>query len=250
MKTLRQLLLVIPFFAVGLSAQAQEAFPVLPTEMFVCNFVGNSDMADFNDSFADFNAWADQHGISDLTSYALTPTFFSEDFEYDLIGLNIWGDGASFGSGNAQISSDANALSSFDGVVDCAAHSLYALVGIKPPTQEVAQGGVFEFSNCTLKGNRSNDEGIGALVAASQLFGQWNLNDAHAALFNIAGLPSDTSFQLKWVTYYPSIATFGALFDHMVNEGGVQALAAIMDPVMECDSSRMYNTSLMREAAE
>lgn len=250
MKALRNFVIGGLLFMAGLPAYAQQEVPVLPVEIFACNFVGDSDMSDLNRSFRAFNTWADQNGIDDLTIYLLTPSYFSEDVDYDIIGLNIWPDGSAFGRGNAQMSSDPDSLSSFNGVVDCAAHSLYALVGVKPPVEEPQSGGMFEFSNCTMKGNRSNDEGIAAVAAASEFFGQWNLNDAHAALFNIAGLPSDTSFQFKWITYYPSYETFGSLFDHMVNENGVQTLGAMLDPVMQCDSSRFYNTTVMRMAAE
>jgi hypothetical protein len=195
MKTLARLALAFVFVTAGLSAQAQEEFPVLPVEIFACNFVGTSDMNDLNAAFDDFNAWADSNGIDDLTIYLLTPNFFSVDFEFDLIGLNIWPDGAAFGSGNASMAGDPDALASFEGVVDCAAHSLYALVGVKPPMQDPQSGGLFEFTDCTMQGNRSTDEGIAAVAAASELFSQWNLNDAHAAMFNIAGLPLDTSYQ-------------------------------------------------------
>ena len=36
-----------------LSAQAQQPFDVLPTEVFACNFVGGSDMSDLNAAFDD-----------------------------------------------------------------------------------------------------------------------------------------------------------------------------------------------------
>ncbi|HUF72472.1 MAG TPA: hypothetical protein VMR74_06200 [Gammaproteobacteria bacterium] len=206
-------------------------------------------MADLNDAFDDYNAWADENGINDLTIYLLTPNFYSEDFEFDVIGLNFWPTGAAFGSGNARMAGDPDSLASFDGVVDCAAHSLYALVGVKPPTQDPQTGGLFEFTDCTMQGGRSNDEGIAAVAAASQLFSQWNLNDAHAAMFNIAGLPPDTSYQFKWVTYYPSYETWGSLFDNIVTGGHVQTLGAMLDPVMRCNSSRIYSTSVMRTAA-
>lgn len=230
---------------------AQEDFPVLPVEMFACNFTGTNDIGDLDRPFADFNAWADEQGIDDLTIYLLTPQFFSEEFEYDVLGLNIWPDGAAFGRGNARMASDPDALAGFEGVVECAAHSMYALVGVKPPEQEVTTGGLFEFSNCTMKGNRSDDEGVAAIATVvNEIFGPWNAGDAHAAFFNIAGLAPDTAYQFKWVTYYPSYESLGSIFDHFVSEGAVQTAGAILDPVMDCDSSRVYSTTVMRTADE
>ena len=250
MKALCKLAIGLAFAMAGLSAQAQQDFPVLPTEIYACNYINGSDRADLNRSFAQFNEWADEAGISDLTSYLLTPSYYSEDVDYDFIGLNIWPNGAAFGGGNGAISRDPDAFAGFTDVVQCPSHALYALVGVKPPAQEIQSGGLFEFSNCTMKGNRSGDEGVAAVAAASQLFSQWNLNDAHAVFFNIAGLPSNTSYQFKWVTYYPSYEAWGSLYDHIVNEGAIQTLGAMLDPVMQCDSSRIYETTVMRMAAE
>jgi len=246
MKAIAKLAIGCLFSMAGLYAHAQQEVPVLPVDIFACNYANGSDRADLNRAFGEFNSWADSNGITNLSIYLLTPSYYSDDFEYDFIGLNIWEDGASFGGGSGAMSGDPDSLEPFEGVVDCSSHALYALVGIKPPVEEPVSGGLFEFSNCTMKGNRSNDEGVAAVTAASEFFSQWNLNDAHAALFNIAGLASDTSYQFKWVTYYPSWQTWGSLFDHMVNEGGVQTLGAMLDPVMQCDSSRMYETSVMR----
>jgi len=242
--------LVVGIAALSAQAQPPEEFPVLPAETFSCNFVGDSDMADLQRSFDRFNSWADQNGIDNLTMFVLTPDFVSSDNEYDIFGLNIWPDGAAFGSGNDKIAASTVAYESFTGVVDCDSHSLSALIGVKPPSQDVQTGGLFEFSNCTLKGNRSGEEGIAAVAAAAGLLGQWNLNDAHGVMFNIAGAPLDTSYQFKWISYYPSYSTLGTLYDHMVNDGGVQAMAAIQDPVMDCDSSRIYQTTVMRASAD
>jgi hypothetical protein len=249
MKLLGKTFLAFGLSMAGLTAMAQEEAPVLPTEIFACNFVGDSDMADLNRSFNAFNTWADRQGIEDVSVYILPPNFFSKELEYDVLGLNFWPTGAGFGGGNAKIASDPNALASFEGVVDCSGHSMNALIGIKPPTGEVVNGGLFEFSDCTMQGNRSNEEGIATLVAASQLYSQWNLNEAHGILFNIAGAATDLDYQFKWITYYPSYQTLGTLFDHMVNDGGVQALDALMRPVMQCNSSRIYSTTVMRAGA-
>lgn len=219
---------------------------MLPTELFICNYVNGSGMDDLSDAFDSFNAWADDQGIDDLTIFVLTPGFFSEDVDYDVVGMNIWPDGAAFGSGNAAISGDPDALASFEDVVECSAHALYALVGVEPPVEDPQTGGLFEFSNCTMRGNRSNDEGIATVAAAAALFDRWNVNDAHAALFNLAGLPADTAYNFKWLTYYPSFESWGALFDGIVGDDAIAEVDATIGPMMQCDSSRIYGTTVMR----
>jgi hypothetical protein len=250
MKALVRMFFGSSLLAASLAAQAQEELPVLPTEIYICNFAGTSDMDDMMGAMDEFNAWADAAGIDDLTIFLLTPNYYSDELDYDLVGLNIWPDGAAWGSGSDKIGADPDALAPFEGIVDCQGHALYALVGVKPPTTPVADGGLFEFSNCTLEGNRDGNEGIGAVAAASQLFSQWNLSDAHAAMFNLAGLSSDTDYDFKWVTYYPSYGTYGSLFDHIVGENQIDTLNNMLNPIMACDSSRIYSTSVIRMAAE
>ena len=63
------------------------------------------------------------------------------------------------------------------------------------------------------------------------------------------GKAPDAGFDFKWVSYYPSMKAYGAVFDHYV-AGGVQAAAAIVDPVMDCNISRIYSVSVMRESED
>jgi hypothetical protein len=232
-----------------MSAQAQEEMPVLPVDMWGCNFSDGADMADLDRAFDDYNEWADAAGITNVTIYQLSPTFFSGDMEYDFLGMNIWPDGAAFGSGNDAMENDADSLAMFQDVFECDVHALYALVGVKPPAQNMEPPGLWEFSNCTMHGNRSNDEGIAAVAAAAEIFARYDLNDAHAALFNIAGHPSDANYNFKWVTAYPSYGSWGSLFDGLTGDGGVQELNALMSPVMQCDSARIYSMTVRRTAA-
>ena len=249
MKNLGKFSIGVLFALAALSAQAQQEMPVLPVDMWGCNLANGADLTDLDRAFDEYNEWADAAGITNLTIYQLAPTFFSEDMEYDFLGMNIWPDGAGFGDGNAAMASDSDSLEMFQDVVDCDVHALYALVGVKPPAQNMAPPSLWEFSNCTMHGNRSNDEGIAAVAAAAEIFARYDLNDAHAAFFNIAGHPSDASYNFKWVTAHQSYQAWGSLFDGLTGDGGVQELGAILDPVMQCDSSRIYSMTVRRTAA-
>jgi len=247
MKMYQSLALGALLASVSFAALAQDEMPVLPTEVFGCNYVGDSDRGDLDRAFARFNDWADDNGIGNLTSLLLTPQFFSTEREFDVIGMDIWENGASFGSGVSGMMADPDALAGFEGVVECSAHGLYALVGVKPPEQDAPAGGIFEFTDCWIRENRSPDEGVAAIAEFAAMTAGWNVGDAYGALFNIAGETADTDYTFKWLTYYPSYEAFGSVFDHMA-AGGVQQAGAIVDPVMHCNSSRMYDMEVMRES--
>jgi len=233
----------------GSAAFAQDDFPVLPIEMFGCSYLSGQGLSDLGSPSDTFNEWADGAGITDLTSVVLSPHFFSAELEYDVIGMDIWESGAALGEGVASIGSDPDSVSEFNEVVDCSAHALFALVGIQPPPDGLADGGLFEFSDCTVRANRSADEGIDAVVAITEMMSPWTVGDAHGVLFPVAGETPDVDYTFKWITYYPSAQAFGTVFDRYAS-GAVQTAGSIIDPVMECDISRMYDVQVIREAQE
>ena len=222
-------------------------YPVLPVETFGCNYLEGQGLADLDAPFASFNEWADEQAITDLTAVVLAPNFVSEALEFDVFGMDIWDSGAAFGSGVGRMMADENALAEFADVVDCPAHGLFALVGIKPPQGETIDGGLFEFTDCTVRENRTADEGIAAIAAIGEMMNQWNIGDAQGALFPVAGEIPDADYTFKWITYYPSFEAFGRLFDQFA-AGAVATAASIIDPVMDCDIGRIYDLHVMREA--
>jgi hypothetical protein len=72
---------------------------------------------------------------------------------------------------------------------------------------------------------------------------------AHAARFPVSGETPDADYTRKWTSCYPSVAAFGNLFDHYA-AGAVQQANAIIDPVMSCDNSRMYDVETVRRSAQ
>lgn len=248
MKKVSNLLLGIFLSTAAFTVLAQEAFQVLPTEGFSCNFRAGQDASDLDAANEGFNEWADGQGITNLTTFQMTPHYYSPEQENEVLFLDIWEDGASMGSGVGAIMSDPDSVADFEEVLDCSAHALYALVGTKPPPNPIVDNGLFEFTDCTLKENRSPDDGIAAVVAIGELWAPWGLGDANGVMFPVSGETPDAGYTFKWITYYPSIAALGTVFDNY-SAGAVVAAGAIIDPVMTCNNSRMYSLTVMREAA-
>jgi hypothetical protein len=225
-------------------AAAQEGPPVLPVELFLCNYRPGNDAGDLERVNTAYNRWADSRNLNSITSLVLTPSYHSDQLEYDVIGMDIWENGAAMGRGSAMMRSPGSPIPDFDEVVDCPAHQMFALVGIKPPPGE-SDTAIFEFSNCTVKENRSADDGIAAVGAVAQMWTDWNVGDAHAVLFPVAGEAGDATYTFKWITRYPSYEAYGSVFDHYA-AGAVAAAERIISPVMTCDSSRIYDATTIR----
>jgi len=241
----------IPFgFALALAgpgeALAQDQPPVvLPVELFLCNYIGGNDIDDLNAVNDDYNEWADANGLNSITSLVLTPNFHSDELEFDVIGMDIWESGAAMGSGIAQMMAPGSPIPDYEEVVDCPAHQMFALVGIKPP-QDEGETAVFEFTDCTVKENRTADDGIVAVTAVVELWADWGVGDAHAVLFPVAGEAGDADYTFKWLTRYPSWEAFGTVFDRYA-AGAVAQAGQILENVMECNSSRMYDVTSIRQ---
>ena len=233
----------------GFPALAQQLpdYPILPADVFGCTYMPGKTPADVDSADATFNRFADRAGITELNSLSLTPHWFSPDQEFEVIGMDIWDSGAAMGRGTAAIMADEDSIAEYLEALACPAHALYALIGIAPPQDDSVEGGLMEFTDCTLKANRSALDGIAAVAAINQLTAPWNLGLAYGVMFPVAGESPDATYDFKWITYYPSIQAYGSLFDQYAS-GAVQTAGTIIDPVMVCDNSRMYDVHQVRES--
>lgn len=230
-------------------ASAQEQLPLLPVELFICNFQDGSDFADLQGASDDFNEWADANGLADLTTYMLTPVFYSGELTADVIGMNIWNSGAAMGDGSASIVADEDSVAAYNEILDCGAHQLFVLAGTKPPSEGlIDDGSLFQFTNCTLRDNRNGGDGIQAARVWGNATAEAGITDAQALLFPAAGESSQADYSFKWITVVPSIEAFGRSIDQFLNGGLLQTRANIMRDLATCDSQRIYNTIVVREA--
>jgi hypothetical protein len=237
--------LVLTVSGQAVIAQDAQDPEVLPVEAYICHFRDGMDNSHIDEANGAFNRWADSAGLTGLTALMLTPTFYSSELEADIVGMDIWQNGAAMGNGVAKIASDPDSVAAYEKAVDCSAHQFFALIGVKPPSGDLTDGGMMSFQNCKLNQTRSMDDAIATATAVSELEGAWNLGDAHALLVPVAGETSDADYDFKWVSYYPSVQAFGSLFDHYA-AGAVQTVEQMVDPVMACDSSRMYSVTVAR----
>lgn len=232
----------------GVSAQ-EAAPPLLPVELFICNFKAGNDFADLERANADFNKWADANGLTGLTSYVLTPVFHSDELTADVIGMDIWNNGEAMGEGGASIAADPDSVAGYNDVLDCGAHQLFVLVGTKPPSEGlIKDGSTFQFTNCTLMENRSGGDAIQAAMAWGNATAEAGISDAQALLFPAAGESSTADYSFKWITAGPSMQAFGRSIDQFLSGGLLQTRGNIVRDLMTCDSQRVYSTSVVRQS--
>ena len=235
--------------AAVLSIQTSVAQPQQPpgiVEIVACNFIGDSDGADLARPMNSFNTWADRHGIDDFNVTTLFPVFTSDAFTYDVLFMNRWTNAGAMGRGLATFfgPDGDDAVADFASVVDCSSTTAFAGILLRAPGG-ARNGGPIQFFNCTVKENRTLADGIGAINAWAEASGS-RYGTGHAVLLPLAGENPDASYTFKWVVLHQSFENYGDSLGALFGQGAPQ-LGNIIQPVMDCDSARVYNQVVNRQ---
>lgn len=228
-------------------AMAQPQQPPGIVEIVACNFINGSDAGDLARPMSAFNAWADEHGLENFNVSTLIPIFMSEALTYDVLFFNRWTNAGAMGRDLAAFygPDGDEAVADFGSVVDCSATTAFAAVLLEPPG-DARNGGPMQFFNCTVKENRTLGDGMGAINQWAEATGG-RYGAGHAVLIPLAGENPDANYTFKWVVLHETYPNYGdslaALF-----APGAPALGNIIEPVMDCDSARVYNQLINRQA--
>lgn len=225
-------------------AQAQQQPGVV--EIVACNFINDSGGADLARPMSSFNAWADEHGIDDFNVSTLVPIFTSDAFTYDVLFMNRWTNAGAMGRGLAAFfgPDGEDAVSDFNSVVDCSSTTAFAAILVAAPGDS-RNGGPIQFFNCTVKENRTMGDGIGAVNAWAEASGG-RFGAGHAVLVPLAGENPEASYSFKWVVLHESFQNYGDSLGALFGQGAPQ-LGNIIEPVMDCDSARVYSQVINRQ---
>lgn len=231
--------------------QAQDTMPTLGSvEGWQCNMNDGQSMSDLMKVVDDWNEWSDDQDITAYTAWVLNPIFSANA---DFVGDSIWfGYAPNFtemGKTLQTWATDGGKLNErFNDVWTCSSHSEYATLLVRPPA-EGPSSAIVSFSDCTLHDGVTIPDVMAAAAKWNAYLDQSEVNAAIAYHFPGHGNPQDMAADMKVSIWRPSLASYGRDADMYVNGGGLQASQAIFDDVMSCDSSRMYNATLVRSGA-
>ena len=228
------------------TAYSQQQAPGI-VEIVGCNFIGGSDAGDLARPMSTFNSWADEHDIENFNVTTLNPIFTSDAMPYDVVFMNRWTSASAMGRdlGMFYGPDGGDAVADFASVVDCSSTTAFAAILLAPPG-DARNGGPIQFFNCTVKENRTMADGIGAINRwAEATGGQYGAG--HAVLIPLAGENPDATYNFKWVVLHENYQNYGDSLAALFAPGG-PALGDIIEPVMDCDSARVYNQTINRQA--
>ena len=220
----------------------------IPIEIFACNFEEGMGPDDLNAVTAKWNEWMDGEGATDYFAAHMYPNF-SSDMGFDVAWIGGWRDGNAMGAGADMWMGGGAALrEEFASVVDCPTHTLFASMRMKAPAESGEDDNTFalSFSNCSVKEDKEFEE-----IAAAQE--AWNAYaDEHGFVggtwyfWPVWGEAQDADYDFKVVGSTPNYTTLGANFQLMA-DGHWRKSQEIWGDVLDCDSSRIYTSYVVRE---
>jgi len=228
------------------TAYSQQQAPAI-VEMVGCNFIGGSDAGDLARPMSSFNSWADEHDIDNFNVSTLSPIFTSDALTYDVLFMNRWTSASAMGEGLGMFygPDGDEAVADFGSVVDCSSTTAFAAILLQPPAAG-RNGGPIQFFNCTVKENRTVADGIGAINRWAEVTGG-RYGAGHAVLIPLAGENPEATYNFKWVVLHQSYQNYGDSLGALFAPGGA-SLGDIIEPVMDCDSARVYHQTINRQA--
>ena len=214
---------------------------VIPVELFTCSYKDGKGSGDLDKVIDKWNAWADKRGMDDYAAWTLTPYYFGQEQEFDVIWLGAGKDAVALGKEqDAFLATGGELNDGFNEVISCDSHSNFASLNYKPtPEGATPDNSVLTFSDCTYK------EGA-TFLALSAAMGDWSQHlggeGSTAGIFHwypVYGGGGE-GFDFKWMQAYENFTELGADYDRYGNGGGFVTYRRLLNHLIDCDSRRAY----------
>jgi len=227
-----------------------EAPYVTPVDTFTCSYNDGKGAADLKKVIATWNDWMDEQGANDYGALTLTPYYFGAD-TFDIGWIGFWTSQEAMGTGiDNYLANGGDAAKGFNDVLTCESHSHWASINVKPPKDGPAPDSfVLMFSDCSLRNEGEYEALFDAMELATAYQNENNYENASWLMWPVFGGGGESKFDFKAVTAYDNYTSFGKAYQHHANGGGRQALNKIMGDQLDCDPSRVYNTTAVRRPA-
>jgi hypothetical protein len=222
---------------------------VFPLELFACSYNEGQGAADLDAAIDAWNEWADEKGLSDYTAWTLVPYYMGPEQDFDMLWLGVAPDAAALGRAqDSYIGSGGDVQAAFGKAISCEAHAGFTVIGFKAPAERENPGqSVVSFSDCNLADGVSFSD-------LSPSLREWAEYKAEAG--SAAGIwtfmpgfgGGGEEFDFKYVASWQNLEEMGSDWDQGIGEGWKKG-AELFGGKVECDSSRVYLSTMQRRAA-
>lgn len=222
-----------------------------PVEAFACNFKDGAGREDLDEVVAEWNEWMDANGHGTYFAITMWPEFFGER-AFDFAWLGAWSNANEMGKGLHSWTTEGGEVGAkFGEIIDCGSRTQFATAQLKPSGGEDDDGSfILSFSDCSF---REDGGGMEAYLAAQE---EWNAYaDEHGfrysqyMMFPIYGENVEADYDFKSVSSEADYMAFGDNWQLMA-DGHYSKSSELFEPVLDCDSARVYQAYIQREMAE
>ena len=225
------------------SALAQENSPAVPVEWWDCEFEDGKDFEDLEKVNAKFNKWADKNDPA-YAAWSMGPNLHT-GVDYDFGWLGSWPSGADFGKGTDAFMKSREMQDAFEGVIDCGGRHVMATSAVVSAPDGPPDNGVVIFSACEHREGKSFNDSYAAHQKMASAMN--SMGSKGASWIFYPGLGTTSADPDYWqVIAFKNYTELGAATEMWTNGGGWEKAAEILGPVTACESSSVWNASLVR----
>jgi hypothetical protein len=183
----------------------------VPTELWACNYNEGQGPDDLDVVAGNWNAYMDENEADTYQAWTLTPQYFTDEQDFDLLWLGAWKDGNAMGQGRDNYRATGGAImAEFGKVLDCGAHVGFVSRAFKlPPDYDAGppNTGVITFTDCARE-----------------------------------------TLDFKLLGVHANYASLGADLERLGNGELWRKRMELLDDQFDCDVSRVYDARLRRAA--
>ncbi|NNJ66164.1 MAG: hypothetical protein HKP16_11375 [Xanthomonadales bacterium] len=230
------------------SHEGGELKPATPVELFACSYNEGKGPADLDQAIAGWNAWADQHQLTDYSGWTLVPYYFGSEQDFDVLWLGGTSKAAELGRAqDLWLATGSEQLAGFNDVWTCDTHANYSTLQFKkPPERENPSNLVLSFTDCSMADGMTFEDLVPSLMewaayreGHGSTSGMWVMFPAYGG--------GGEGFDFKFVASWQNLAEQGADYDQY-NESGWEKGNELFQGKVSCDSSRVYLATNRRTA--
>ncbi len=227
----------------------EDGFKVIPVDMYACSYKDQTGPDDLDAYVKNFNKWADDKGMDDVSVWTLTPYYFGpgDNSTFDFIWMIAGKSAAALGKTHDTWLAENDGLQEeADKFADCIGHSNFASVNHKPtPAGKTPEDSVLTFSDCNY------DEGA-TFEGLSAAMGAWSKhlgdNGSEAGIFHwypVYGGGGE-KFDFKWIEAHRDFEAMGGDYDDYATGRGFETYGELVRPLVTCDAARVYRATSQR----
>ncbi len=222
---------------------------VIPVELWACSYNDRQDRDDLDSVNERWNRWMDERNNNNFAAWVLTPYFYGQEQQFDLLWMGAYTDGNAMGAGTSQWLAEGGDINdAYNEVLTCAGHVGFGSAMYKsPPDNATPATGIITMMDCSLnEGHRYQDIQKAEVAWAEHMSSSGSTAGTFHWFPNYGG--GDADFDYKVVNAYNSFTDLGADWERFANGGGREASTEIFGDIDDCDDARVYLATSIRAA--